>query len=193
MADPARERPTFEELYASIAALPAGSTGEILEPGVLRVMSRPGRGHRKAHAAIVDALRGHDVDRGGRGWWIEVEPEVRIGELLMVPDIAGWRVERVAEMPADNPIAIAPDWVCEVLSPSTERDDRRLKLPSYASAHVAHVWLVEPVHRLAEVFESRDGRPTLIQSAVDEDVVVLAPFDGPIALAPLWMTTPPTG
>ena len=188
MGDPAHERPSFDELYAAVARLAPGMTGEILEPGVLRVMSRPGRGPRKAHKALVDALRGRDADRGGRGWWIEIEPEIRLDDLLVVPDLAGWRVERVPELPDDNPLTIVPDWTCDVLSPSTERDDRRLKLPLYARCGVGHVWLVDPDQRLVEVFETRGGLPTLLETAIDDDRCSLEPFGGDcIQLGALWL------
>ena len=130
MGDAATRILGFDELYAQIDALRPGLTGEILEPGVIRTMSRPGRRHRRTHKLLFDALGAKDLDRGGQGWWIELEPEVRLlDELLVVPDLAGWRVDRVPELPDENPLTLVPDWVCEVLSSTTERDDRRLKLP----------------------------------------------------------------
>lgn len=189
MGDPAPKLPHFDALYAQIAALRPGLTGEILEPGVLRTMSRPGRRHRRTHKLLFDALGAKDVDRGGQGWWIELEPEVRLlDELLVVPDLAGWRVERVPELPDENPLTLVPDWVCEVLSPTTARDDRRLKLPLYARARVTRVWLVDPEQRLVEVFETTDAKPTLVAGGAVDERVALPPFDDlPLELSRLWL------
>jgi Uma2 family endonuclease len=188
MPGEAAERPrTFAELYAEIERLEPGLTGEILTPGTLRVMSRPSRPHRLAHKQLARALGAFDADAGGRGWWIELEAEIRFGERLLVPVLAGWRVERLAGPPSESPITTVPDWTCEILSPSTSRDDRRLKLPRYASEGVGHVWLVEPEARLVEVFETRDGRAVLLTSGVDDDVLELPPFLGAaLELAHLW-------
>lgn len=189
MGDAAPKLPDFDVLYAHIAALRPGLTGEILEPGVLRTMSRPGRRHRRTHKLLFDALGAKDVDRSGRGWWIELEPEVRLlDELLVVPDLAGWRIERVPELPDENPLTLVPDWVCEVLSPTTARDDRRLKLPLYARARIAHVWLVDPEQRLVEVFETTDAKPTLVAGGAVDERVALPPFDDlPLELSRLWL------
>jgi Uma2 family endonuclease len=179
--------PTFVELYARIEQLPPGLTGEILSPGVLRVMSRPSRAHRLAHKQLARVLGPFDADSGGTGWWIELEAEIRFGERLLVPDLAGWRVERFEEPLTESPITAVPDWACEILSPSTGRDDRRLKLPTYAREGVRHVWLVEPEARLIEVFETREGRAVQLTSGVDEEVLELPPFVGAtLDLAQLW-------
>lgn len=187
MSQAAIAQPTFEELYAEIQALPEGIRGEILEPGVLRTMSRPGKAHRWAAQSCFRRLGDFDVRHGGAGWWIEAEPEIKLlGDRLAVPDIAGWRVERVPELPDENPIAIVPDFCCEILSPSTARDDRSVKLPLYARSRVGWVWLVDPDLRLIEVFETASGRPVLIETARDEDTKLLPPFEGDIALRPFW-------
>ncbi len=179
--------PTFDDLYAEIAALPEGVTGEILEAGVLRTMSRPGKRHRRAARLVLHGLGDFDANVGGRGWWIEIEPEIRLGDRLVVPDLAGWRVERVPELPDENPLTLVPDWTCEVLSPSTQRDDRVLKLPLYAREGVTHVWLVDPALRAVEVYEAERKRPLLVQTATDDDTIVLAPFDKPVTLTPWWL------
>jgi Uma2 family endonuclease len=154
-------------------------------------MSRPAKRHRVAHRRLAAALGGKDRYVGGTGWWIEVEAEIRLlEERLTVPDLAGWRVERVAEMPEDNPLVVVPDWTCEVLSPTTARDDRRLKLPLYIRAGVLHVWLVDPDQRLVEVFEPVGGRATLVASGADDERVAFPPFDDvPVELARLWLAT----
>jgi len=179
---------TFDELYAEIRSLPEGSRGEILEPGELHItMGRPGKRHRRAAQRINRQLAGVDHDTGGTGWWIELEPEVRFGERMFDPDIAGWRVERVPELPEENPIAILPDWVCEVLSPSTARVDLQKKLPGYAAAGVPHIWIVDPENRIVQVFTPVAGRPSLIATAADEETLRLPPFDLDVHPSTWWL------
>jgi len=194
MGDAARTLPSFDELYERIRALPQGVTGEILEPGVLRTMSRPGKGHRRAAKRCQDALRGFDRDMGGTGWWIEVEVEIRfpLGRLA-VPDVCGFRVERVPEIPDENPLTLLPDWCCEILSPSTAREDRQTKLPLYATSGVAWTWLVDPERHMVEVFETVQGRSTLILTAGANERVVLPPFDSEVDLSPWWFPEPVPG
>jgi Uma2 family endonuclease len=183
----------FEDLYAEIQALPEGASGQILDPGRVHVtMGRPGRAHRFSFKLVLDGLGRFDRDRGGSGWWIEPEPEIRFGERLLDPDIAGWRVERVPEMPATNPIAVAPDWVCEILSPTTARIDRQMKLPRYIREGVAWVWLVDPVARLVEVYREGEERlPLLATSAGEADRVSLPPFDGELDVGAWWLSDEP--
>ena len=178
---------SFDTLYAQIVALPEGVTGEILEAGVLHTMSRPGRGHARALKGCVRALGDYDIEGGGTGWWLLVEYEVRFpGARLAVPDVAGWRAARVRELPDENPMTVLPDWCCEVLSPSTSRDDRTLKLPLYAACGVAWVWLIDPATQSIEVYETIEGRAALTATARESDAKPLPPFDAPLALAGLW-------
>ncbi|MDO9015990.1 MAG: Uma2 family endonuclease [Deltaproteobacteria bacterium] len=187
MGDASAKTPDFETLYRQIQALPEGVTGEILDPGVLHTMGRPGKGHRRGQRAVLKALRGLDVNEGGTGWWIEVEVEVRFGPRLLVPDLCGWRVERVPELPDENPLTIVPDWCCEVLSPgSTARTDRLKKLPRYLASGVVHVWLVDPTLRLVEVYAGSDGVPVRVAAGGETEVLSLPPFDGAFDLAPWW-------
>ena len=155
------------------------------EPGSVHVMGRPAKRHRRAAQAIYRALGSADEGTGGVGWWLELEPEVRFGDRLFDPDLAGWRVERVPELPEENPIEIRPDWVCEVLSPRTTVTDVRVKLPAYAAAGVPFIWLVDPGVFLVQIFVPENGRPSLVMTASDEDTTRLPPFD--IDLDPrLW-------
>jgi Uma2 family endonuclease len=187
MSQAAVALPSFDDLYQQIENLPQGVTGEILEPGVLRTMSRPGKRHRRVAKRCERSLDRFDANLGGTGWWIEVETEIRLpGSRLVVPDLSGWRVERVPELPEDNPIAIIPDWCCEVLSPRTAREDRGTKLPLYARSGVGWVWIVDPALRLVEVFETAGGRPSLVETAQDQENKSLPPFDGEIALGSWW-------
>jgi len=188
----AARKKTFDELYATIRDLPEGQRGEILAAGELHVtMGRPGRKHRRAAQVLYVAIGPFDANVGGTGWWIELEPEVRFGERLFDPDLAGWRVERAGELPEDNPIAIVPDWCCEVLSPSTAADDVRIKLPGYIASGVPFVWIIEPAGHLVQVFGGRDGKPVLVTTASDEQGVRLPPFDLEIDVRRLWTSPKP--
>jgi Uma2 family endonuclease len=187
MSTPARRGPTFDELYRQIEALPNGVTGQILSPGVLTTMSRPGVAHELALLGVYDRLAASDVRRGGKGWWILHEMEIRFpGERLAVPDVLGFRVERVPELPRDNPMLLIPDFCCEVLSPSTTRQDRMRKLPLYAEGGVRWIWLVDPDNRSVEVFEGQDGRLLRVAGAEDDAAIALPPFEGETHLSRLW-------
>ncbi|MBC7978237.1 MAG: Uma2 family endonuclease [Myxococcales bacterium] len=191
MADPARRARTFDELYAEILRLPEGMTGEILEEDVVRTMSRPGKRHRRAAGACLDALSGSNANLRGTGWWIEVETEIRFPQnRLAVPDLAGWRVERVPDLPDENPLTVPPDWCCEILSPRTARDDKRLKLPLFARSHVPWSWLVDPTLRLIEIYQTVNGLPALVTTAQDDERRVLPPFDLEISLDGWWLPGP---
>lgn len=187
MSAPSKRTPTFEELYEQIERLPQRLTGQILVAGVLTTMSRPGVPHDHTLANLGRALDRIDRRVGGHGWWIRQDFEVRFpGDRLAVPDLSGWRDDRYPELPDDNPIRIVPDWCAEVLSPSTASDDRTLKLPLFASTGVSHTWLLDPELRTVEVYESIDGRPTLVAVARDADAVTLPPFGIELSLHRWW-------
>jgi Uma2 family endonuclease len=188
VGQPVEKIPTFEELYEQIRALPERLTGEILEPGVVRTMSRPGKRHRRAALNCSHLLGRFNANVGGSGWWIEIEAEVRFpGGRLTVPDLCGYRVERVPDLPDENPLTILPDWCCEVLSPTTAQDDRAIKLPLYARSGVTWSWIVDPMRRLIEVFETIDGRAALTATAKDNERVALPPFAEEIAVGTCWL------
>jgi len=192
MADPARRARTFEELYAEIVQLPEGMTGDILEDNVVRVMSRPGKRHRRAAGACLDALSGANANLRGTGWWIEVQTEILFPQdRLAVSDLSGWRVERVPDLPDENPLTVLPDWCCEILSPQTARDDKRLKLPLYARSEVPWTWLVDPNLWLVEVYQTVNGLPALVTTAQEDERRVLPPFELEISLQGWWLPGPP--
>lgn len=183
---------TFDEMMAEIAALPEGQHGEILGPGVWRAMGRPGGPHSRVAKRLVRAVGGIDLDAGG-AWWIEPEREVRLFGRLYVPDLAGWRVsDGDVAFADDNPITRIPDWACEILSRSTQRADRIVKLPTYADAGVGHVWIVDLEARTIEVYETVAGRPTLVAGVTslarvppfDLDIDVEALFAPPLSRTP---------
>lgn len=148
--------------YADIEALPEHLVGEIID-GELFVSPRPSPVHARAEGAIHADLRDpFDHGRGGPGgWWLLIEPEVHLDSHVIVPDIAGWRRDRMPDFPRDAAIRIAPNWVCEVLSPSTARLDRTKKLMKYGPLGVEWVWLVDPIQRTVEVFRWVGGQVVL--------------------------------
>jgi Uma2 family endonuclease len=128
--------------------------------------------------------------RGGPGgWWIIQEPEVHfIRDVeVAVPDLAGWRRERMPSVPEGHRFEVVPDWVCEILSPSTAKKDRAVKLPIYARYGVGHVWIVDPAAQTLEAFELKESRWMLIATLKADDRVAVPPFDAvEFSLADLW-------
>jgi hypothetical protein len=177
--------------YEDIEALPVGWVGEILEDELV-ASPRPAMGH--AHtASILQIVLGAPFSLGSGGpggWWIVYEPELHFGRDVLVPDLAGWRSERLPKPPSpDTPfMTLAPDWVCEVLSPSTARIDRTRKLPLYHREGVAHAWLVEPRTRTLEVLRREPAGWLLTAAHGNGDVVRAEPFDAvPLGLGALWL------
>ena len=125
-------------------------------------------------------------DGGPGGWWMD-EPELHLGEDVLVPDLAGWRRERMPELPAAGYFEPPPDWVCEVISPSTARTDRVGKVPVYARAGVIHLWLIDPLARTLEVCRLEQGRWVLLATHADDERVRAEPFETvELELARLW-------
>jgi len=133
----------------------------------------------------------YDVGVGGLGgWWIFTEPEVHFArdEEVTVPDLAGWRRERMPMPPEDHRFEVVPDWVCEILSPSTASKDRKIKLPLYVHYGVSYVWLIDPVARTLEVYRLDAGAWLEIDRFADADQVVAPPFESvAIDLGDLWL------
>ena len=179
--------------YEDVLNAPENKVAEILD-GELFLSPRPAPRHAMAVVAPRPASRRPSTtDRGGPGgWWILDEPELHFGEHVVVPDLAGWRRERLPVIPDEAFFSLAPDWVCEVLSPSTERIDRGRKLRIYAEAGVAHAWLVKPSERTLEVLHLRDGAWTIVGVCSDSDVVRIEPFEAiELELARLWPDATP--
>ena len=152
MAQPVRD--LRDELYEDYLQVPAHQCAEIVN-GTLYVMSRPAPRHANAASMLGVELGGpFQRGRGGPGgWWILDEPELQlVPKEPVVPDLAGWRVERMQQLPDTACFTLVPDWVCEVLSRSTEKLDRDEKLPYYAAHGVAHVWLIDPLDKHLEVY-----------------------------------------
>ncbi len=175
------ERPYRNATYQDVLDAPPHMTAEVLA-GTLHTHPRPAARHAWASSILVGELvapfgRG----RGGPGgWWIVFEPELHFGsdgEDIAVPDLAGWRRETMPEYPDAAYFDIAPDWVCEVLSPSTMRIDRHEKAAIYAREGVFHMWFVDPDVKMLEAFELREGRWVLLATLADDAPVSLPPFD----------------
>ncbi|MGZ8216570.1 Uma2 family endonuclease [Methylomagnum sp.] len=177
-------------LYDQLCALPENQVGEIIN-GRLHVQPRPKGPHAVVERGLgADLVGPFDFGRNGPGgWWILPEPEVHfIRDVeVAVPDLAGWRRERMPTVPDDHRFEVVPDWVCEILSPRTAKYDRAVKLPHYAHFGVAHVWLVDPKERTLEAFQLREGNWTLIVVLKDDDAVSVPPFDAvTFPLSDLW-------
>jgi Uma2 family endonuclease len=186
MADPKRRRAGYEDVLRA----PEHMVAEVIE-GDLHLSPRPGPAHASAYSALVGELRNpFGRGKGGPGGWIIIgEPELHLGSepAILVPDVAGWRRERMPSLPQEAFFALAPDWVCEVVSPSTGRFDRIKKLPFYATQGIGHAWLVDPLQRTLEVFRNQGGRWTLLSTHADEDKVRAEPFDAiELELSALW-------
>lgn len=181
---------TFGQLYAELEALPENQVGEIIN-GTLHASPRPAGPHGRA-ASVLGMDIGTPFDRGNGGpggWWIIFEPELHLSEQVLVPDIAGWRHETLPEIPEHHRFTTAPDWVCEVLSPSTGKTDRIEKMPIYASEGVGYPWLVDPLAQTLETFVLINGQWSLNGTFKDDDTVSAEPFAAiELQLSALWQT-----
>ncbi|MEW6218682.1 MAG: Uma2 family endonuclease [Thermodesulfobacteriota bacterium] len=185
MAETAPRHATYHDLQA----LPDHVTGEILA-GELVATPRPSRRHSFAASHLGGGLvPPYGLGRGGPGGWvILVEPELGLGEDILVPDLAGWKRERFPREEADNWISVAPDWVCEILSPSTFRKDRITKMAIYARHGVPYAWYLDPGNRTLECFQLGGGVWALMGTWIDDDRVRAAPFqEVAIDLGTLWL------
>jgi len=184
MGEPALKQATYEDLLQ----VPEHLVAEILN-GELHTQPRPTPKHANA-SSMLGARIANPFQLGGGGpggWWILDEPELHLNDDIMVPDLAGWRREHMPELPETAWFEIAPDWVCEILSPSTTKKDRVIKMPKYAHYGVAHLWLVDPLEQMLDVYELKGGQWMLVVTLKDDDRVRVAPFDAiEFSLGDLW-------
>ncbi len=178
------------DLYAELCDLPPHVTGEIIA-GELYTQPRPAGPHALSGSTLgMDIGAAFQRGKGGPGgWWIIDEPEIHFvrNVEVCVPDIAGWRRERMPKIPRGHRFEIVPDWACEVLSPSTAKKDRVVKMPVYAQYGVGYLWLVHPLDRTLEAFALHEGCWTVIGLFQDNDTVRVAPFDElALSLGDLW-------
>ena len=193
MNHPAERLATYEDLFG----LPDHVIGEILH-GQLITQPRPAPRHALAASIVGGELTSpyHQGRGGPGGWWILFEPELHLGPHILVPDLAGWRRERLPVFPDVAYFTLAPDWVCEVLSPGTARIDRVVKMPIYAERGVSWLWLVDPDQRTLEVFRLHEGHWLMEHAWQQDDEVNAPPFaEHRFSLADLWVPTTagPTG
>ncbi len=177
MGEPARK--LEPATIADLEALPPNVKGEIID-GVLYTHARPRARHQALIGHLDRGLGGSFQEGGGRpgGWWILVEPGIEVmGSPEFSPDLAGWRVERMAELPEDTSIQVVPDWVCEVLSPSTRSYDLRTKRAFYARIGVKYLWYVDMDERSLTVSRLYEGKWLELGVYGEDDKVRAEPFE----------------
>ena len=174
--------------YQDVLDAPDNMIAEIVY-GQLSLQPRPSSPHVMVSSILGSKLGGpfHYDDDGPGGWIILDEPELHLGDHIVVPDLAGWRRARMPQMPEVPYFTLAPDWVCEVLSPSTMRHDRIEKRQIYAEAGVEHLWHVDPTERTLEAFHLQGENWMLTHARSDDDTCDVPPFEAaPFNLGVLW-------
>ena len=185
--------PNAPEVEAAYEAVPDTMIAEILD-GELHTMPRPRPRHARAATRLARRLGPFDDDPGEPGGWVLlIEPELHLGPKpdKVVPDIAGWRRDRLARSVFDDDapaaIQIVPDWTCEILSERTERVDRGTKMRIYRREGVHHIWLVSPTLQTLEVYRLDEGKWTLVDTFEGDAAVRAEPFDAlELPLSTLW-------
>ncbi|HUR81750.1 MAG TPA: Uma2 family endonuclease [Thermoanaerobaculia bacterium] len=183
-----REHATYEDLMK----VPDNMVAELIE-GELYASPRPAGPHSRASSRLGFVLGPpFDLARGGPGgWWILDEPELHLGHNVLVPDLAGWRRERMPEVPESHVFDVPPDWVCEVVSPSSRALDRMKKMPLYLRESVPYLWIIDPSAKILDVFKSEETRWVLEATHGGNDVARIAPFhEIEIELTLLWGAPP---
>lgn len=171
--------------------LPEDVIGQIVD-GELIVHPRPDAPHTEAAGVLYGLLfNSYWRERSDPGGWVILpEPKILFGEQILVPDLAGWRVDRYVR-PRKGAYTVAPDWICEILSPSTARFDRVKKLPIYAQAEVQHAWILDPDVRMLEVLRRRGENWTIAAAHQNTDKVRAEPFEAlELDLSLLWGEEP---
>jgi Uma2 family endonuclease len=174
--------------YQDVLDAPPHRVAEIVR-GALYTHPRPSPRHAQASSILGGEIvgpfsQGRD---GPGGWWILDEPEIHLGPDVLVPDLAGWRRERLPTLPETPYFELSPDWVCEVLSPATRQLDLTDKRDTYGTHSVGHLWLIDPIARTLEAFALREGIWMLIAALKDDATVRVPPFDAiGFSLSALW-------
>ena len=178
--------------YQDVLDAPPNMVAEVVT-GTLHTHPRPAMRHAWASSRLGARLDGPFNPGGSHdgGWWIIDEPELHLGEDIVVPDLGGWRRETMPDYPDAAYCIVAPDWVCEVLSPSTRRIDLGDKRDVYAREGVRHLWFVDPDAKTLEAFELRKNQWVLLSTLTGNVPVALPPFESPsFPLGVLWPDTP---
>ena len=180
--------------YGDLLALPENMLGQILG-GELVATPRPANRHSLTASTLTAELVGpFSLGRGGGpgGWWILDEPELHLGKDILVPDLAGWRRDRLPEVPDEPFFTLAPDWICEILSPSTAGIDRVRKMPIFARERVGHAWLIDPAAMTFEVFRREGDRWLLLAAFGGDELARAEPFEAiELPLGSLWPSASP--
>lgn len=174
--------------YQDVLSAPAHMVAEIIN-GALHAHPRPAPRHSHAYSVLGAKIGGpfHFDNDGPGGWWILDEPELHLGPDVLVPDIAGWRRERMPNLPDTAYFETVPDWVCEILSNSTREYDLTAKRDIYAREAVTHLWLVDPDAHTLEAFDLTNGKWLLIANLHGDEQVSVPPFDAiSFSLGALW-------
>ena len=180
--------------YADVLAAPEHVVAEILD-GELYTTPRPASPHARAASILGSDLIGsfdRPPDSSGKpgGWWILFEPELHLQADIVVPDLAGWRRERMPRLPNVAAFIQAPDWACEVVSPATAGMDRAHKMRIYAREQVSHLWLVDPIAKTLEVYRLDGNRWVVVSTHAGAEHVRAEPFAGvELDLARWWLET----
>src|SRR5262245_16861396 len=176
--------------YDDVLQLPEGMNGQIVD-GELFASPRPRMGHANVGSELTSELRSRfGRSKGGPGgWWIIFEPELHFGANVVIPDLAGWRRERLPKLPADAPfMELAPDWICEIISPSTASFDRVKKLRVYLHAGVTYAWLVDPAGRTIEALRKESDRWVVLGNYPGDAPARIEPFEAhELDLRTLWL------
>ena len=179
--------------YDDLLRVPEHLVAEIID-GELYTSPRPASPHARATSSL-GVIIGSAFDlgsEGSEGWWILDEPELHLGDDVLVPDIAGWRRERMPAIPSVPWFDLAPDWICEALSPGTTRLDRFKKLPVYAREGVRYAWIIDANIQAFEALRLENGRWAYIAQHTGDAVIRVEPFEAiDINLAKLWLTPQP--
>jgi Uma2 family endonuclease len=189
-----KRRATYEDLMQ----VPDTKVAEIVD-GELFVSPRPASPHAFAATVLGTDLvasfhRAAGDPDGPGGWWLLFGPEIHFGEDVVVPDWAGWRRERMPVFPDAAFFTLAPDWVCEVVSPSTGRLDRSRKMGVYGREGVANLWLVDPLARTLEIYRLEAGRWVVVGIHAGDDVIRTEPFAATaLGLTRWWPAKPLAG
>lgn len=187
---PARRPATYDDLRR----VPEHLVAEIVD-GELFTSPRPATPHARAALILGAALtNGFDGPPGGDdapgGWWLLIEPELHFGADVVVPDLAGWRRETLPAIPNAAALTVAPDWLCEVLSPSTARLDRARKMRVYAREGVGHLWLLDPVARILEIYRLEHEHWVLVATHEGDDAIRAEPFEAvALTMRRWWLET----
>jgi Uma2 family endonuclease len=174
--------------YEDLLKVPDTMVAEIVDDE-LHASPRPALRHARAASSLgAFVSMAYEHGRGGPGgWWILHEPELHFGRDVVVPDLAGWKRTRLPQVPDAAYASLAPDWICEILSPSTVSLDRLKKLAIYAREQVPHAWLLDPIARTLEVLRLEAGRWVILTTHGGTDVVRVEPFiEIDLDLASLW-------